>query len=152
MAKGDLEVAKGLYTECLNYGVTDARRRVIVAKLQGLGSLSAKQYFLERNTQAKSVYLSMEWAKEHSPLSQYLVGLRLMSIYLYEGAIPYLEEAQQSDVSLEEERLFVLGKAYALNKDWKESNLIWEQLQKAQSRRLRLEAEEWKRRVDFMAR
>jgi len=150
--KGDVERAKELYTDCLQYGVIDSRQRVIVAKLQGLGSVSAKQYFLERNTQAKSVYLSMEWAKDSSPLSQYLVGLRLMSIYLYEGAIPYLSLAQQVDISLEEERLFVLGKAYALNKNWKASRLIWKRLEDAQSRRLHLEAEEWNRRVDFMSR
>ena len=90
----------------------------------------------------------MSWARDSSTMASYLAGLQLWSIFELNGAIEFLRSAQFESIELEEQRMFMLGKAYVMNHQKELSQPIWQQLKKAQQNRIRMEAQEWIKRAD----
>ena len=146
--RGELERAKEQYEECLSFGLRDAQRRTLLAKIQSLEEPKAKRFFLERNNRAVHIFLLMSWARDSSTMASYLAGLQLWSIFELNGAIEFLRSAQFESIELEEQRMFMLGKAYVMNHQKELSQPIWQQLKKAQQNRIRMEAQEWIKRAD----
>ena len=145
--RGELEKAKSIYESCLLFGLRDAQRRTLIAKIQSLEQPKAKRYFLDRNNRAVHLFVLMSWAQNNDNLASYLTGLQLLSIFELNGAIDVLEASKLDSVDLEEQRLLLLGKAYVLSGRSSQSIPIWEQLRRARQDRIRMEAEEWLRRA-----
>lgn len=146
--RGEQIQAKKQYEKCLSFGLRDAQRRTLLAKIQGLEEPKAKRFFLERNHRATNIFILMSWNREGTELSSYLAGLQLWSIFELDGAIELLRSAKFETVELEEQRLFMLGKAYVMNHQKELSKPIWERLKNAQQNRIQMEAQEWVRRAN----
>lgn len=146
--RGEQEKAREIYESCLLFGLRDAQRRTLIAKIQGLDEPKAKRYFLEINHREVNIFVLMSWANHHDDLATYLTGLQLLSMFELDGAIEMLEASQLSSSELEEQRLLLLGKAYVLNGEAQKSIPIWEHLHRAQQDRIRMEAKEWMERAN----
>ena len=146
--RGEIQKAREQYERCLSFGLRDAQRRTLLAKIQSLGEPKAKRFFLERNHRAVNIFVLMSWAKDTSGLPSYLTGLQLWSMFELEGAIEFLRNTDFDSTELEEQRLFMLGKAYVMNDQKERSIPIWNQLQNAKQNRLQMEAKEWRKRAN----
>ena len=146
--RGEQLQAKEQYEKCLSFGLRDAQRRTLLAKIQGLEEPRAKRFFLERNHRATNIFILMSWNREGTELSSYLAGLQLWSIFELDAAIELLRSSKFETVELEEQRLFMLGKAYVMNHQKELSKPIWERLKTAQQNRIQMEAQEWMRRAN----
>ena len=146
--RGERPKAKEQYEKCLSFGLRDAQRRTLLAKIQSLEEPQAKRFFLGRNHRATNIYILMSWNREGTELSSYLTGLQLWSIFELDGAIELLRSSKFETVELEEQRLFMLGKAYVMNHQKELSIPIWKQLADAQQNRIQMEAKEWMRRAN----
>ncbi|MAA78959.1 MAG: hypothetical protein CL916_06835 [Deltaproteobacteria bacterium] len=146
--RGEIEKARIQYKKCLSFGLRDAQRRTLLAKIQSLEEPKSKRFFLDRHNRIVSVFILMSWAQDKSKLASYLTGLQLWSLSELEGAIQFLRGAQFDSIELEEQRMLMLGKAYVMNDQKELSKPIWNELQNAQQNRIRMEVQEWILRSD----
>ena len=145
--RGQIEAAREIYLSCLEFGLSDARRRNIVAKIQGVETKAMKEYLLEQNSRAKALFIVMDWVRrEDSAMAKYLVGLQLMSLVEQEAAIEFLEASKLEHEEMDGQRLLLLGKAYSLTGNTSKSQQIWNELAQSKLVRLRMEAQEWMNR------
>ena len=157
--QGQIEPARERYAACLDVGVLNDARRLLLAKRGALAPERAahhdlaRRYLLDDLTDSIALYYPTRWRAERpdDALVAYMLGRRLWGARRWEFALEPLKLAQRElpEGLLKDEALSMLGQTLMHLERYEEAEGAFEQLASSEWSRLRLLSEEWRARVTW---
>lgn len=155
--QGAHDEATAMYTSCLDVGVLDDARRLLLAKRDSLSAGRAtwrpfmRRYLLEDLGDPVALYYPTMWRARQpdDPLAAYMLGRRLWGARRWEFAREHLDYAVRElpEGLLHAEATLMLGQTYMHLGLYEQAGQMFEALALVEWSRLQTESDEWRRRL-----